>query len=349
MLKNALYHQFSRDLLNLYCRVKESSLEKVFLRFAKEENFSQWLRSHKKDILSSIGNASVYDAFDILIDLQGVNLGDNPEDVPASSLGELLKRFQYSSKSLKTIPIIKTFSTLIDDPSLGSILGPFRNNILLISKWLREQKNLTDIEKSKKEMESQQVVKDLSAINNMFFTQEYDEEKAHVRKPSVTQQRKDMFIYLLTRFSEEAASAFENSGMNDIAAKMKSKILSVLPAYGIGTLMPLKPVLFPHINSVKIMVDYVWKHPDIKWGNYNHDLVEITFLNQAGEISSEDLYFIKSEYEKKKSIDDLLNDSDEIKEGMGTFDKITIDKKMNPSYLQMLSLFFHYYQIKLKI
>jgi len=354
MLKNALYNQFSKDLLNLYCKVKHPLLEEAFIRFAKDESFSQWLRHNKKEISSKIVDASVFDAFDILIDLQGMTFGDDPAAKGTSdSLARLLKRFQYSSRSLKTIPTIVTFSTLLDDPILNDILEPFRQNISFISNWLgKGEQNKTGMEKLRQEKDRAQIVEDLKTIHNMFSTQEYEEQErpqAHFRKPSIIQQRKDMAVYLLTRFSEEIASAFENSGMHEIASKVRAKALALTSDGGVGSLIKTKSLSFYQITTVKNLVDYVWKHPDIKWGNYNHDLLEVTLLNVAGEISTEDFAKIKSEHEKSQDVMNLFESSEESLGGMDALGKITIDKKMNPAYLQMLSLFFYYYKNKLKV
>ena len=354
MLKNALYNQFSKDLLNLYCKVKHPLLEEAFIRFAKDESFSQWLRHNKKEISSKIVDASVFDAFDILIDLQGMTFGDDPAAKGTSdSLARLLKRFQYSSRSLKAIPTIVTFSTLLDDPILNDILEPFRQNISFISNWLgKGEQNKTGMEKLRQEKDRAQIVEDLKTIHNMFSTQDYEEQErpqAHFRKPSITQQRKDMFIYLLTRFSEEIAAAFENAGMEEEAHKMRSKVLAISLKIGIGPFLKLRMLDFGQDNVVRRMVDYVWKHFDIRGAGYNHDLIELSFLNQAGEISSEDYNSIINKYEENKNVMDVFEPSDEPIRGMNSFDKITIDKKMNPLYIQMLAVFFYYFQYKMKI
>lgn len=349
MFKNALYNQFGKDLLQLYCKVKDPVLEDAFIRFASEVSFPQWLRHNKKEILSKIGNSSVYDAFDILADMQGSDFGSDP-DVPGkgASLGDLWKRFQASSNSMRAIPVIQTFSSLIDNPSFKNILEPFKSSVLFISKWLKEPSNLTEIEKTRKKEDDQRVAEDLRIINNMFVTQG-SEEAPRVRVPSVKQQRKDMFVYLLTRFSEEIASAFENAGLEEEAKKFRSKVLAIGLREGVGSIINLHMLSFGQNNVIKYMVDYAWKRPDIRWGNYNHDLIEVTFLAQAGEISAEDLAFIRSEYEKNKDVMGIFEDKEEPIKGMDTFDKITIDKKMNPLYIQMLAVFFYYFQSKMKV
>jgi len=349
MLKNALYHQFYNDLLSLYGRTKNSAIECVFLKFAGDINFSQWLRSYKKSILSKLSNPSVYDAIEILIGFGDTQLVGDSTKEKAVTLGPLFKMFQSSNKNLKTIPIIREFSKLVDNANFKEILFPFKNNILAISNWFREvPKTMTSQEKAAREEESKQIVSDLNVINNMFLTQDY-EEKVHVKKPSLMHQRKDMFVYLLTRFSEEVAAAFENSGMHEIAQKFRSKILALSSLVGIGSFLQLKSLSYSQINSVKIMLDYVWKHSDIRWCNYNHDLMELTFLNQAGEISDEDFYSIKLENEKVKDIIGVADETDDPYKGIDAYNKISMDKKINPAYIQMLSLFFVYQQIKLKM
>ena len=280
MFKNALYNQFGKDLLQLYCKVKDPVLEDAFIRFASEVGFPQWLRNNRKEILGKIGNASIYDAFDILVDIQGADFGSDPSAPgKGASLGDLWKRFQASSNSMRAIPVIQTFSSLIDNPSFKTILEPFRNSILFISKWLKEPTNLNDVEKARKKEDDQRVAEDLKIINNMFATQG-TEEAPRVRIPSVKQQRKDMFVYLLTRFSEEIASAFENAGLIEEAGKFRSKVLAISLKEGVGSIIEFKMLSLGQENVIKYMVDYVWKHPDIRWGNYNHDLIEVTFLAQ---------------------------------------------------------------------
>ena len=81
----------------------------------------------------------------------------------------------------------------------------------------------------------------------------------------------------------------------------------------------------------------------------DHDLIDVTFLNQSGVITSEEFYAMKSEYEKSKNIMDIFEDSDAPLKGIDSLGNIKLDKKMTPLYIQMVASFFNYLQYKMKI
>jgi len=339
MKKGIWYGEIINDLLNLYCKTGSSPIEDIYIKFAQNysQNFSKWL-SHNKSLKNDLSNPSVYSALETLEFLRE-KVGQNP---PMSSIVRAITT-EVAQKHLTNLPIIMAFGKLLGGDA-NNILLPFKDIISGITSQVRMVED-QDIENPEK------ILSDLLILQKSFLQEKKPAfEKGRIGTPSITQQRQEMFIYLLRRFSNELASASDLSGLTEIAQKFRDGILTVPPPIGIGEYIELKSITDSQMEECKKMADYVFKYPSSKYSNYLHDVIEIQFLQQAGSITKEDVYRFKETYEKQRSLLKVINE-DQIKEdtGFDTEGKITGNARLNPDYIYMLSVFFMFMERKLKI
>jgi len=190
-----------------------------------------------------------------------------------------------------------------------------------------------------------------------------DFEKSRFRKPTLSKQREEMFVYLFKRFSNELSDAFDSVDLPELAQKTRDGILGVPPPIGIGEYIELNPISDSQMKECKKMSDYVFQYPSKKNANYLHDLVEIQLLQHAGSIKQEDVYKFKEAYERQRNVLDYVKDEEfgsaESQQGqgqglgqghgLGTEGIITTNTRLNPDYIYMLSVFFMFMQRGLKI
>jgi len=329
-----------KDLLKLYCKVRHPLLEDMYIRVAQSQNnnISSWLVKNNS-IKEKLKNPSVYDAIETLAFIRG-KAGDNP------SVSDIINLSSSSQKYLSTIPIIILFNGMLGRGL--DILDRFKGIIGSLASWRVPEGQYVE--------NPDEVFQDISLINQNYISSKlegipYGKTRPH--RTSKEQQRKDIFAYLFTRFSDEIASACESAGLPEIAQKIREGILAVSPPMGLGKFVELDPISNEQVRASKIMADYVFNYPDMKNASYLHDLVEINLLQNAGVISPEDAYKFKELYENERDVLDYLNDEIvvdmENQKGIDSGGSITSDSRLNPDYIYMVVVFFMILQMKLKI
>lgn len=338
------YSDLSKDLLKLYCSVRHSSIEDSYIKLSQDyaSGIDLWLRKNKK-IKNELSNPNVYDALLTLVFLRG-NLSDAPK------ISDIAKILPNNPTHLKNVPIIISFAELLNSES-NNLLVPFKDIILKIHSSIT-----VPVEKS---MEGpSEIYGDLSIINNAFLTRGSDvktdtQKLMKTRKLSLIDQRRNMFRYLLQRFSDDLSSASDVAGFSDLAQQFRNGILSVLPPVGIGRHIELDPISDNQMIMARKMAEYVLKYPDEKYSNYHHDLVEVNLLQKAGSLTAEDATRFKQEFEVQNRLKNYMADDSEVvgddSVGMDTGSTITGDKRLNPDYIYMLCMFFFFLQKKLRI
>lgn len=321
------------DILKLYCSIKHPSLELLFLKMANVDAnlFYSWLLRNK-NIKSSLKNQSVYDAFDLLGQLRNTFSYGSKID-----LSTIVRTVHEHSRYLESIPVIVTLSQ-ISDPSIQEVVNPFRDIIDFISSAMKTAGVDIDI-----------VTQDINSIKNRFIGSTTEDESKQVVKETIGSQRKKMFHFLLTRFTEEVSSAADSSGLNELASAVRSGALSKPANMSLSKVINLTKFDPNNVETARRLVDYVYKNYDPRMSDYNHDVVEVTMLNKAGSLTKEDIDQLRTKYEEKKDITKYLEEDDTKYPGLDAGDMVTFDKRLNPDYLLMLSSFFVIFQMKLKM
>lgn len=326
-MEKYIYNSLKNDILTLFASIRHPELENLYIKLAEEtelqptqEIFSKWLSGNKK-IRSLLSNTSVYDAFLLLLDLRSRYPG-------GISHSELIKEFMNRGSSGQSTLI--SFANYLSNPDVKSILEPFSDILVTTTKFM-------------KSVEQRDILGDLKIIKNQF--EEYLRKGSEKTKPldkkrSIHQKRNDMYRYLLNRFSIELANAANSVNLPDLAEKFNSGMLSKPIPIGLGRYIEFNPISVDNARTAKIMAEHVWKYCDSQWNNYNHDIIELTFLSKVGSISKEDFYRLRIEYEQ--------NVNKEAGDGMN-IENIVIDKRLDSNYIYMLSMLFVFLESKLGI
>jgi hypothetical protein len=339
--------QIQKDLLDLYCKIKQSSVENLLIKVSESNNLSIWLKRNDKNIREKIENSNVIFTLSTLSGLrQAVPRGQRLER-------EWIVRNMFDVAQ-RIYPVISAFATV---PSL-EILAPYDDLIASLSTAFRmtpaKSKNESDI----LEQEKSTFISDINIINKMYVEQlgelgkkdtggegkegkEERSEKTYQRKPNIKQQRKDMFMALLKRFSDDIANAYESKGLSDIAQKFKGGILIKDPSSGVGSLFKIDMLSSQELGIIPILVDFIWKNYDIRRLEYNHGAIKTYLLNRVGVMTSEDFASIYAEHEKNKNSLEFLENLDSDYPGLNLKEKVTIDNEMNPRYVYLLSVFLN--------
>jgi hypothetical protein len=261
---------------------------------------------------------------------------------------KLVKYFIAPERQIYLRTIWAFRSILKKDPA-NVVLMPYAAMIETIANRLPVGKR-TKEEVERDSEDEATTLRDIEVIKDAYVSgkQEVTEYKKPLKTPSIAQQRKNMMMNLLSRFSNDLASIFSTNGMMDEAEQFRSNIIAKLPANGIANIIKINPLTATQIDTSIWLLNYVWNHYDSRWANYNYDLIDVTLLNRVGAITNEELNSIKDEYEKNSDLT-LLTDEDKAKPGMDTKNKFPLDKRMNPDYVHMLSLFFVSFMRKLGI
>lgn len=325
-------HGLTQDVLKLYCSIKHPALEDLFLKLASVDTtaLANWLAREGKPTRVILKDPSVYEA---LIELcrirQGISYGGKIEMWPIN-------------KVLVNKPIlyltIKGFNDLIHDPVAKDLLEPFADIISTITA------NSTVSGTPDKTV----ILDDISKLKNAFLSGALVEEPgASVKKESVQKQKLNMFQGLLMKFSEDVAAAADADGFRDLSTAVKAGILA----------KPSSPFWKEYIQVAtmnqgtaikvaKAVADFIVKHYDARWTNYNHSLVEVTFMNAAGQLSQEQMTALKNKYEDEKDVMGILEEPEKPYPSYNVGEHISLDKHLNPNYLQLLICFFYVLQAK---
>jgi len=339
-MKNHLgYTNFSNDILDLYCKTGCSSIESLYIKFSQNytQNISKWLLQNKR-IRNDLENPAVYDALRALSAIRD----KLPEgEVVASNLVKFLGSSPFL---LKTVPLILAFKDLLGESQVKDILYPFQDIILMAASTMKifEQR---ERDKQITETDLEEVLPSLITIQQAFLSNSSPEEERIRKRKTISQQQKDMFRALLERFSSEMAAAAAASGLKELSQKFSEYILAKPIPMGLGEYVAFPSMGDDKLRLSKQMSDYILKYPDPRMANYNHDIVEINLLRSAGVLSDEDVYRFKENFERKKDVTEYLADDEFLGEnfpGIETEGKITINDRMNPEYIYMLSVFFLY-------
>jgi len=344
-MKNGVtYGSIGNDLLKLYCKIQDTSLEDIYIKYAQDYTRSvlKFIRTHS-DLKNEINNPVVYEALETL-DFLRSKIGDSP------SLSDVIRVIQPHPKHLANIPMIIAFKDLLGGPA-NDILSLFHDIIMTISK-IRPPEDQLEGNRELIQEDLLYIQKQLRDGSKSDYVQ-IPEKPVKVRKLTLKQKRLEIFTTLLKRFSYEMASVAEAAGMHNLSAAFNNGILATNPATGVGSYINIDTPSGAQGMAVNNMVNMVIKNPNPELINYYHDSMEINFLQVAGVIEEEDLQRFKSEYQNKmnqiKYIEDKSQGDTPVLEDLNFDINITNDDRMNPDYIKMLSLFFYFMKYKLNM
>ena len=325
------YPELANDVLKLYASIHHRGLEDLFIKLANVDvdTFYTWLLSNSR-VRRKLRNPSVYDAFEMLCQLRSTYAYNAPIDVPS------LKITMYGGgqKSLMATEAIMGFGEIENDPSVKDLIQPFKDIIDII---------IANNKIDRPVINSKGLIIDITIIKNEFLQTEIGEEEV-VKKPNVAQQKRNMFQYLLSRFTDEVAAAAEGAGLSDLAEDVRGGALAKVASQHLSTY-----IQYGRSNQEKFaweakkMAQTIMKQYDSKMENFNHDLIAMRFMALAGAISQQQVSSLRMKYDANKNISDLL-EGDEKYPGIDFSDMITDDKRLNPDYLFMLVSFFYMLQ-----
>jgi len=227
MNKLKLYSNLTKDIFNLYCLTLNSKVEDVFLRLSQTvgRDFIRWLRSDDALLVAdTLHDPLLMEAFRYMMKVRS-----------KFTLGSLdrSKFVEYiMSNPHPSITVIIELANFLGDPEVGYLLEPFEDIIQIAATM-----------KSEKPRSSHSVLlDDLVTLRDKFTkkeaTKEPEDEKGDVSyvvdpltgkrvkvpiRRNLTEQRKDMFYGLYTRFSEDIAMAAENSGFSEFAQALRTR------------------------------------------------------------------------------------------------------------------------------
>jgi hypothetical protein len=344
MSKNDIYEQFKDDLLTLYCKVKTPSVEDVFIRFAstiETVDFKDWVKANERNLRSQVGNFKILDLLILLSNIRE-NLSTN-DQVNKSKLAKYI--FSAPQKQQDAMAYLWAFDSIIKEGS-NRILTPFAG---IVDNLINTFKQEGTKDANKEQAEKESTLKDLKIIHDLYINRA-SPITVKEQMPSIKKQKVNMFQNLLSTFQNEISGAYEAQGMNDQAQQIKGGLLARSVGYGAGvdTIINLSPLTPLQINSVESLVNEVLKKSDGRWISYNHDLVENVLLREAGAMSPEEFRQIQTAYEKNKDILEELKDDDKTPfSSYGT--NATVDQRLNPKFIHLLSLFFGNLKKKLSL
>lgn len=331
-MKNIDYKNFTSDILKLYCKTQNKEIETLFVKMASVEVnlFYKWLLKNKK-LKNKMSNPSTYDALELLSQIRSVFSYGEPLEKST-----IVKTLHENARTLAAIPIIIGMKKFLDAPATKEILQPYRDIVETVSTLF-----------TSKDIDYASVENDLTVVKNEYFVGADVESPEEVKKKeSIPQQKKNMFQYLLIKFSEEIANAASSSGLTDLANTIKDGALSKPAPVSLSEFINFNPASQDQIDLAKKLADFVAKNYDSRLDDYNHDIVQITLLGKAGQLTPEDIQQLKFNYEKQKNIVKYVEEPGTKFPGIDPMDKITFDKRLNPDYLLMLSSFFVILQSK---
>jgi hypothetical protein len=334
MKKDNLY-DFIEDVERLYFKTSSRDIEDrlIALSQAYDEALIGWL--NRKNLIPQLRDPNVYNALIFLAKLRE----RHPSNVSIKDMVDYLAK-NTSGESLFSISYIISFGKFLNEPSVKKILDPFRDIIVASSRF-----------SGGLAVDDSIVFEDLQTLSESFSS--YLEKQLQTSYVDVgddfgqgkqTKQQKliNMFSYLLRIFSEEMAIAAQNNELEDFANGLRQGILAKPPPLGIS-----KYMYDPNISDDKWylaqkLANYVVKNSDNKMKEYNHDLVEITLLNAAGQLTREDIYKFKEKVEEAKNVARFMEEGQADDIGGKIDHGITImdDNRLNPEYIYMLSIFF---------
>lgn len=325
------FNTFTKDILELYCKTGNKTIESVFIKLANIEIdvFWKWLLRNNR-IRASIINSSVYDALDVLSNIRNSFSYGQPIDKST-----LVRTLAANPRNAKTIPIIIAMKELVDDQSVSDLLQPYRDIIDEVAERFKD-KNALD--------QKADIITDLSTIKSLYLKSAVEEIDNKPEKESIPQKRISMLQYLLTKFSDDIAVAAESSKMPELASAVRSGILAKPIYSGLHKYINFDSVNTSDVNICKKWAEFVLKKPhyERQWGDYNHDLIEMMFMNASGTLTRNDMTSIISEYEQNINPMKMLEERDEesMYPGLNVAEKVTIDNRLNPKYLFLVSTFF---------
>ena len=336
MNPNCARNEFLDDLLGLYCKTKVAAIESLLIKVAASDNrdFNVWLLNNKK-LRTLVSNPLIYDAFALMIDLRR----RYPKGMQRN---DMAKELLYTPGPAQST--LGSFDDCKEDPEVKAMLTPY-TDILVAANDLLQGAGKVD------------------ALGDLkFIKQQYDNEKdaalrvenKELTKPkktlSVINQRREMFKSLLSMFESDVASAFEQSGLPEKAEQIRGGTLAKPLEVGVKVVVGDQKLSYQQGFVATIMVDRCWKNYDPRWTNYNHSLVQLTFLSKADVMTSEDYFAIQQEHAAKTNVADFLSDeSEEPYPHIDSGERVKFSQQINPSYLYMLAKFFAELKVKLKI
>lgn len=333
-MKNIDYREFNNDILKLYCSIKHSSLESIFIKMSSVEisALHQWLLK-QKNIKKSLINTSVYDALIILFKIRSTfPFG---ETIDRKVLVDILHE---NAQTLSTIPIILGLSTIMNDTMARDILHPFKDILTHISKQYSPGDGELD--------SSENLLKDISTIKNSFFGTEIEEKSSVKKRNTISNQKTDMFKYLLSKFTDEIWNAAESNNFKDLAIDIRAGALAKPAPIWLSKFFVLNDQN-SFLPISKKVADYVLKNYDMRMSDYNHDIIEMTFMSKSKQVSEEDIKKLKLQHEENKNVFEYLENEEKKYPSIDLSSIINSNKRINPDYLFMLSSMFVFMQNKI--
>jgi len=315
------YSNFSKDLLELYCKTGKKEIEDLFLRFAMVSNFVDWIKNNK-DGVAGVKDPNVMQSLGWLS--KNAFKGLTQKEILHSLFGD--EEFK------KIVPYIMSLSALSKTQEFAETLHPFSSIFSSMS--------LLDID-----VDLPDVKDDLTLIKNAYTSSlSVGDEDTLVRPPiqKMTQKAKKEMLYqnLLRRFSADVANAAIKSDEMDLAEDVRSGALA----------MPFPIALRKYFGTIDIntidfkipkkMADVFIKYADIKYEGFLYDVTKLTFLSASGQVTQEQIYDLRKEMEREKSYLYMHGEQDDELASLNFRDKIPIQAELDPKYLVLVSSYF---------
>ena len=326
------YSDFSKDLLELYCKTGKKEIEDLFLRFAATQDFPSWVKAQQD--ISGLKDNSVLLALKWLARKMSKTVTPN----------DILQSLYNDKEFYKLAPYMMSLAQLAKTEPFAELLSPF-SPIFASMSVLNIAAELPDIGS------------DLTTIKNTYSPSvETEDAEEAVRRPvqKMTYKAKREMLYqnLLRRFSADVANAAVQYNYVEFANEIRSGILA----------MPFPLALGKHFDSADIpklddvdfrvskrMADEFMNKADLRYEASLYDDAKTEFLLATGQITPETAHNLKIEMERQKAYTQMHGEQDEELESVGFKDKVPIEVELNPKYLYLVSTYFVMIQRYLKM
>lgn len=317
------FYLFTKDLRDLYLKTKLSSIESLYLKCAQSyaSVFGNWILKNN-EIRDSLADPQVYDALKVLVRIRT----KYPDSVSQS---DVIKYFMNNTSP--AIPVIVAFNQLLTTP-LENILTPYKDIIVATSSF---QGDMPDAEAVKS---------DLEIIQKLFLDAQSGTKDKKIyapKKGTKTQQKMQMFSWLLKTFSADISKAASNVGLDNFADAISNGAIA-------------KPeTLSRYVNGIDINA-FTWEYARKMAKFINQNLGELSYNSNYNFVKEKAMSFVgftdpiellKLYNLRDENIDmTQLMDPDKVDESvlMEDVESLSVSDAqwLDPGLLSILSAFF---------
>jgi len=329
--------ELAKDILNLYCKTKYSSIEAVYLKIAQtaKEPFPKWLRDNEGKLRKKVNEPDVLYSLFTLIDIYDT-LGASPEFYRRDIMGKFNDDRTTAEKVAYFLPTVMAMGDLVGG---FDILAPYANIINLIC-----SEDITGIDVK----DASAIEQDLTTITEAYYGTDTRVGLPPEKSKNASKTRKQMFLLLLDRFSKELSSIAGSQGLPEFSKALLNGLLVMPIPNGIGKYINMNYTSLSSANLAKKIASQILNYPDEKYFMQHYDLINLEAMSKAGVMTEEDAYSFKEVFETNKDMVDISGVAGDGKDRLLPDDKLPKDSRLNPEYLMVVSLIFYFMQQKTK-